>query len=197
MKTITRTTTQTVNQLEIRYCDCVESPREWINLGYFITIDKNYDSPDNNEDIINIVKYTGEIADSQEEHIELIKKEIENNLDEKVIAIYPITKYEHGRTYYSLGTIHGFDNSNNGFYIITEKTQKEVGIKKEDFEKEIKRELDIYNKYINGEVYEFILYDNNGEVADACSGFYDIEDIREYLPEEWKNEKLEEYLIEN
>jgi len=43
-------------------------------------------------------------------------------------------------------------------------------------------------------VYRFTLYDEDGGVEDSCCGFYDIEDIRGYLPEEWKNEDLTKYL---
>lgn len=198
MKTITYTEVKTKPKLEISYCDITDSPREWSNLGYFITCDRDYHSPDNDshsKDIKSIIETTAELADSQERHIELIKAEIEEYENEKVLAIYPIVKYEHGGVSYSLGTVHGFDYSNNGFYIITDKTQKEVGTEQKDFEKVIEGELDNYNKYINGEVYQFCLYDESGEVEDSCGGFYDIEDIREYLPDIWKNEELKDYLV--
>ena len=53
-----------------------------------------------------------------------------------------------------------------------------------------------YNRFINGEMLMFTLYDNDGEVEDSCSGFYNIEDIKEHLPEEWSKEDLSEYLID-
>jgi len=195
MKKYTKQITETKPRLEIRHDDDTESPRKWSNLGYFITQDRNYHSPDKNETLQRIIKETGQVADSQAEHIAMIKREIGTDTDEKVIAIYPIAKYEHSGVVYKLGTIHGFDYSNNGFYIITDKTQKEIGTPKKSFEKVIKDELDIYNKWANGEVYRFVLYDINGEFEDSCGGFYDIEDIREHLPKEWEKEDLKEYLI--
>ena len=33
-----------------------------------------------------------------------------------------------------------------------------------------------------------------GEIEDSCGGFYDIEDIREHLPEEFKSEDLTAYI---
>ena len=169
MKTITYKETKTItkNKLEISYCDYIESPRVWSNLGYFITCDRNYYSPDRNETIEAIVKQTGNEARSQAEHIELIKKEMKEN-GEKVLAIYPIVKYEHGGVVYKIGTIHGFDYSNNGFYIITEKTQEEMGTSKKDFEKVVKQELEVFNKWVNGEVYQYCLFDDDGEVVDSC-----------------------------
>jgi hypothetical protein len=180
--------------LEIRYdCDPT-SPREWSNLGYFITVDRDYHSPDMNETLERIVKDTGEEATSQAEHIKMIKKEVENELDEKVLKIYPIVKYEHGAVVYSLGEMHGFDYSNNGFYIVTDKTQKELGTPESSFEKVIREELNIYNKYANGEVYCFTLYDDKGEVEDSCCGFYSLDDIKEQLPSEWEDVDLTEYI---
>lgn len=193
MRTFTKTTTTTEPLLEITREDYSSSPREWSNLGYFITVDRNYSSPDKNECLERIVKETGETAEDQDDHIKLIKKEVDESLDEKVLEIYPVTKYEHSGINYSLGNRNGFDCSNNGFYIITDKTVKEVGTKKEDFEKAIEQELDIYNKYCNGEVYSFVLFDEKGELIDSCGGFYDIEDIKAYLPEDWKDEDLQEY----
>lgn len=190
MKTYTKKITIENPRLKITYDDCPESPREWSNLGYFITQDRNYRSPDENAELQMVIKESGEQAQSQEEHMEIIKRQY---ADEKIIAIYPIKKYEHSGVSYSLGSNFGFDYSNNGFYIITDKTQKEVGTKKKDFEKQIKDELETYNKWANGEVYRFELYDEKGNLEDSCCGFYDIEDIKDYLPKEWKNENLQDY----
>ena len=137
---------------------------------------------------------SGEEAESQAEHIKLIKAMTAEIIKEKVIAIYPITKYEHSGVSYSLGTAHGFDYSNNGFYIITEKTAKEIGIKAKDFEKVIREELEWYNSWANGECYKFTLYDSKGEIEDSCCGFYSVEDIKDYLPKEWKKEDLSDYI---
>jgi hypothetical protein len=184
-------------RLEIERAPYADSPREWTNLGYFITVDRDYNSPDKNEQLESIVKKTGEIAENLEDHIKRITKRIKEETGEKVLKIYPISKYEHSDVSYALGVRKGFDYSNNGFYIITDKTQKEVGTPKKLFEKVINDELDLYNKWAIGEVYCYALWDKNGTYEDGSSGFYDIEDIRAELPEEWKNENLEDYLINN
>jgi len=196
MKTFKKTIEQ--NKLVIRYDDNAESPREWSNLGYFITIDSRYNSPDDQGGtIFNIVKATKEEAINQKDHIRMIKQLLKDE-GEKILAIYPIKKYEHSNISYRLGNlISGFDYSNSGFYIVTEKKAKEIRAKKEDFQEIIKNELEAYNKWVNGEVYRFTLYDDNGNFEDDCGGFYDIENIRGNLPDEWKNENLEDYLIFN
>lgn len=192
-----KTYKKTINEprLKIYYSDYDESPRNWTNLGYFITIDRDYTSPDDHPDFMEIIKETGEIAESVDNHIKLIKKEIEKRLSTKVVAIYPINKYEHGGVCYSLGYRQGFDYSNNGFYIITKESQKEMGAGEESFEAIIHDELRNYNKYINGETLAYALYDENGNVWDTLSGFYDIEDIRAELPKEWEKENLEDYFL--
>lgn len=193
MKTYQKTTITTEPRLKIYQEEDSKSPREWTNLGYFITQDSRTYSPDKHPHFQSIIKETENVATSQEEHIGLIKK-IAKEEGEDIVAIYPIVKYEHSGIAYKLGTMYGFDYSNNGFYIITKETLAEVGTPRAKFEKVIEQELKEYNKWINGEVYRFELYDKNGEMLDSCGGFYDIEDIREYLPKEWKAEDLTEYV---
>ena len=178
--------------LSITYDHYPSSPRDWSNLGYFIVVSRRYDSPDKNQFFIDIINSTSEIANNQNHHIELIKKEIESNTNERVLSIYPISQYDHSGVCYSLGNKKGFDYSNNGFYIVTDKTSAELGVKPEDFEEVIKDELKIYNKYCSGEIYDFVLYDEEGNIKDSCGGFYSIDEIKEYLPEEFQDEDLEE-----
>lgn len=170
--------------LVIKYDDSPQSPREWDNLGKFITVDHQLESPDRDTELDLIVSNTGREANSLDEHIALIKKET------NALAVFPIVKYEHSAISYSLGPKHGFDYSNNGFYIVPTSTTEDP----KDFERIIKAELELYNAYINGRVYQYSLHDENGELIDSCGDFYDIKDIREHLPEEYKNEDLTKYL---
>ena len=197
MITYTKTVTETLPRLIIRYDECIESPRKDTNLGYFITVEGKYKSPDGKGDVYQIAKTTGDIANDTEEHMKLIKKAISEDLLEKVLAIYPINRMEHGIVVYSMGKKQGFDYSNCGFYIVTDKTQKETGVKKAYFENAIKSELDTCTKWCNGEVYGFELLDEQGNSIDSCGGFYDIDDIKYHLPEEWQNEDMSGYYKHN
>ncbi len=197
MKTYKYTRTTDEPRLLIGHDEFTESPRlNDCNLGYFITVDSNYHSPDQHEDLEAIVKATGDEAEDQADHIKRIKEEYNQALpqDDKVLAIFPIVKYEHSGVSYSLGTVHNWDYSNNGFYIITKKTLAEVGTPKKDWEDVIKMELNEYNHYANGELYCFTLFNKNGEQVDGCGGFFDLEAIQNELPDEWKNEDLTEYI---
>lgn len=192
MKNITYTTQVTKAQLEIRYDDCAESPREWDNLGYFITLERNYNTPDKNPTLERIIKEASEDASNCTEHIANITKLIASEFDEKLAYIVPVSKYEHGGVTYRRGERHGWDEGVAGFYIVTKESAKDIP--DVDFDKVIEQELETYTAWANGEVYAFILYDNDGDVIDSCGGFFDIDDIKEYLPEEWKNENLSDYL---
>ena len=195
MKTYTKTIEGL--RLVIRHDEDAESPREWENLGHFITCESRYNSPDDNEDLKSLIQNLGDEAESVKDHVKKIKEEMPHNGYGKVLYIYPVYKYEHGGVAYHRGTAHGFDYSNCGFYIVTDKTipgyLKEA--QSDAIEYVIDSELETYTKWVNGEVYEFTLYDEDGNVENSCGGFYDVEDIREYLPDEWKDEDLTQYMV--
>lgn len=181
-----------VPRLKIMYDECAESPRVFNNIGYFITKESRYNSPDKGK-AEGIVMETSEDANNQEHHIELIKEVFE----ETVLHIFPVTKYEHSGISYSLGNSTGFDCSNNGFYIVTEKSLSVLfgEIPSENrIIKIIEAEIETYNKWANGEIYCFELLDDNGGFEDSCGGFFEIEDIMEHLPKEFEDENLGDYL---
>lgn len=182
--------------LKIMHDDSPESPREWSNLGYFVTIEQRHTSPDDNGLLRDIINITQNEVSNINEHMEAVKKEYESATDEKVLVIYPITRYEHSGITYYRGVGGGFDSSLCGMYVITDETQKKIGVEPKDFERVVDAEIEIYNRYANGEVYGFQLYNENGEFEDSCWGFYDIEDIREALPEGWENEDLNDYFVD-
>lgn len=181
-------------RLVISYDHNAESPREWTNLGYFFSKQSRYNSPDGNKHpLYNIMIETADEADNQDDHIKRIIKEAKKQ-GIKVLAVYPVYCYEHSSIVYRRGTAEGWDYSNNGYYIITNETLKEHGAKKAEWLKTIDQELETYTQWANGEVYEFTLFDKDGNLEDSCSGFYSIDDIKEHLPEEFKDEDLKDYL---
>jgi hypothetical protein len=189
---ITYKKTTDVPRLVIQYDSDAQSPREWSNLGYFLT---KGNSPDGKDSAIySIMIETGDEATSPADHIKRMTARINAETGEKIKAIFPVVKYEHGDVSYSIGEKHGFDYSNNGFYIITDKTLKEMPEKKKEWARIVKNELETYTKWANGYVYGFTLCDKDGNFEDSCWDIYDIEDIREALPDEFKNEDLTQYL---
>jgi len=164
-------------------------------LGYFITIERDNNSPDENDTLKNVIEETQGEVDNAEDHMKLIKKTYESMTSEKVLAIYPVTKYEHGNVSYRRGISKGFDYSFCGFYVVTDKTQKAGGTPKEMFESVIDAELQRYTNWCNGEVYGFTLYDEDGEMQDGYGNIYDMDEIKSGLPSEFDGENMEDYLL--
>jgi hypothetical protein len=191
MKTYTKTTIMEQPRLIIEYDNDADSPRTWHNLGYFVTSDGNYKSPDGTEsDAYRAMMDTEDDATDIESHMTLIKEQLPN-----AIYITPVYRYEHGNVSYKRGTANGFDYSNCGFYIVMK--DNDDGLTEKDttkIEAIIDGELENYTNYVNGDVYQYTLYDEHGEIEESCSGFYDIEHIKQELPTEWKDEDLTEYL---
>lgn len=192
MKTYKTTTEKP--RLVIKYDSHPFSPRVGIGTaGYFITCENNRHSPDKHTELEQIISETGNQAEDVEEHIKLIKNEYIGYIK----YIYPVTRYEHGNIVYKLGKHSGFDYSVCGFYIITKEQAKEYkGYSENKIKDIIVDELELYNKYVNGEVYMFTLYDENGNKEDCGHDFYSIDDIKECLPAEWKKEDLQDYFIQ-
>ena len=199
MKTYKKTIVEEKPRLEIGFDQFADNPRNWDNIGYFITCDSRYNSPDDNEELKSLIQNTGDESNSLEEHINKIKTEMTSNGYGKVVYITPVYKYEHGNIVYRRGRANCFDISNNGFYIITDKTLKEYTADQKQsiscLEEVIDNELKIYTQWANGEVYYFTLYDENGERRDGYGDIYDLQDIKDGLPADWKDEKLDDYMI--
>lgn len=205
MKTYTKSIT--IPRLVIDYDADAETPRANDNIGLFFTKESRYKSPDGNiHPLYKIMVETEDEARDTAHHIELMEAAAAvafkqsapkngNSHDEElhIIEIHPIYRYEHSAVSYKRGTAAGFDYSNCGFFFITAQSLSGGTYTAEDIAKAIDAELAEYTSWCNGEVYRFTLYDEAGEVIESCGGFYDIEDIREHLPEDWKNERLEEY----
>ena len=182
----------TAPRLVITYDNDAQNPRDDDGcIGYFMTAEDHRQSPDQDVDLERIVRNCGQMAESLEEHIKEVTRAIEEERDEKVLAIYPVYRYEHGGVMYKRGTASGFDYSNCGLYIITDKTAD--GVEEKDFIRIVDAEIATYTQWVNGEVYGYTLYSESGQFEDSCWGFYSIEDIRESLPEEWKDEDLTQY----
>ena len=125
---------------------------------------------------------------SKEEFNEFIQSQ------EKEYFIFSLDCYIHSGVSFSLsweGIQCAFDTSNNCGYILI---KKEENLTIEDARKDAEVQIEEYNAYLNGDIYSFILYDKDGKIEDSCWGFYNIGDIRGYLPKEFDGECLHEYL---
>lgn len=181
-------------RLQIYFDDWAELPRDLSNLGLFLTKERNYRSPDDQYcEEYDIMTGASKWANNTDEHVQLMYEYLPH-----IAMIEPISKYEHGLVKYSRGVRQGFDSGVVGFYFVSKERLEEKSLDAEtDYQKIyniIDHELKVYNQYANGEVYCFKLLDEKGEVIDSCGDFYDLEEIKQYLPAEWQNENMQDYL---
>ena len=98
------------------------------------------------------------------------------------------------------GKCDAWDSGQVGWYIVNKKdacewyNAKRINKKLlEKIENFAEKEVKTFNRYLNGEIYNYTLI-HNGEEVDSCGGFYDndsylgfIDDIYEQLPDEFIN----------
>lgn len=170
-------------ELMIGYDSCVDSPREWDNLGQ-ICVSNRCKYADDESGLANTLTWHD------------LDKDIET-LERKGYIVLPLSVYDHSGVTMYVGTpCDRWDSGRIGFYIASkENICKIYGVKRiskkllEKVESIMESEIKIYNAYLNGQVFRFILLHNNEEV-DSCGGFYEAEDtylgfienIYEHLP---------------
>lgn len=93
-------------------------------------------------------------------------------------VVLPVSAYEHGGITISVGYRSGWDSGQLGFvYVSHEDIKKEYNVKRltknvlERAEKTLRSEVEIYDDYLTGNVYGYIIEDENGEHLDSCWGF--------------------------
>lgn len=120
---------------------------------------------------------------------EKIEKDFSLENLKKDYYIFDVCIYDHGvlNLYLGKNPIDRFDSWNAGIIAITRKdyTPTDAGI-------EAINMLNLYNQYINGEIYQVLIFENkkiniDGEtfenkiVIDLCGGFYSVEDAKNWI----------------
>lgn len=189
MKTYTKTIEKP--KLVIGYDINADTPRNWCNLS--ILIIRN-GLGDDDKYLNRELRGTQHKVGCTEDHLELMKEIVEKHLGSKVIYADFISKYEHSSVDYFVGQSSGWDYSNMGFVFVTEDSLRKIGCSKENIKEIVENEIKTFSKWANGDVYQFTLYDDEGNEEDSMGSIYDLEEIREYLPEEWADEDLQQYI---
>lgn len=173
-------------KIEIETDSDSDNPRNWSNLGEFC--------------VSNRSKYLENESDFDLESLDLKRLR-------KTHIILPVSVYDHsGVSIYIGGKCDRWDSGQIGWYIVSkEKIKQEFNVKRispklrERVTEYLENEVKTFNQWLNNEVYCFTLY-HNGEEEDSCGGFYDIEDIYEYLPDEYTNaftvEEMKQHIVE-
>lgn len=151
--------------LKIRIVNDIDAcnPREeWDNLGTMVCFHRRYELGDKNE------------FNSPEEFKNFLKRE------EKNIVVLPLYLYDHsGITMKTSPFSCNWDSGQVGcIFVKKEKVREWYGVKtitkkvREKVIEHLNSEVKTYDNYLTGEVYGYIIEDNNGENLYSCYGFY-------------------------
>lgn len=189
-----------------------EDPRSWDNLGTMLCCHRDYqlgDCNSNRETEEQLSEICRKYGKSDEEIDEMsFGEEIRFILDQPDICGLPLWLYDHSGISISTGRRDTWDSSFVGlifvekdFYLAQTCLKDEIDWK-EAATKTLKGEIATYNDFLEGNVYQWTLYeptviirqsmdgkelsreiDEEGEMIDSMSGFYDptLEDVEEYF----------------
>lgn len=147
------------------------NPREWDNLTKMVCFHRHYDLP--NE--INLDDSDCSSWDDVQEAIEA---------QEDVLLIKPLYMYDHSiqdvATSYQPYWWHAnWDAGQIGFVFVTRESQKLMGTPTDRLEDVLEGEVAEFAAYMRGEVYGYQIVDDDGQVHDACYGYYSLEAVKE------------------
>lgn len=174
-------------EIAVTYSEYSDSPRNWDNLGKLFLQHGRYSLAWEDKDIDKNLS------------LDELEKELKKQGYKNIMVVYG---YDHSGLALSLGGFScQWDSGILGLIATKVKDKKEFGVRTEKQVKEIyQQELELYQKYLNGEVYEVGIYQEKtckccGETKTDCIGnhvgFYDTDDAIEYAKSEV------DYLVES
>ena len=154
--------------LAIRTDDVPDDPRTWDNLGKMVCFHNKYKLGDQNHD------YHSEDYQGWEELREAIEK------NEETFMILPLYLYDHsGITISTKPFGSQWDSGQVGWIFVTKKEVEKnwpietiVGEGQRIVRECLEAEVKLYDQYLRGDIYEFILEDSEGNMIDSCSSFF-------------------------
>ena len=165
-----------------------ESPRDWDNIGKMICWHKRYTLGE--EKLLELwseskecsLKNLTDNCSGWDEVEEVLKKEF------GAVVILPLFLYDHSgismRTY-PHGQHAGWDGGYVGFIFAT-KEDILKGWEKKKLTKSLltkakgclEGEVETYSQYLEGDVYHYIVEDENGEMLDSCGGYFGFDETK-------------------
>jgi len=155
------------------------NPRENDNFGTMICLHKSYDLGDKHD-----------IKSDDFEGWDTIYQFLEK--EKEAIIILPLYLYDHSGISMKVGNFQGllsqghveFDSGQVGFIYCTKKNildnwNKKIVTKSllKLAEKLLRGEVEDYDKYIYGDIYQYNIEDTDGEIIESCGGYYETEEI--------------------
>lgn len=154
--------------LEIHVDQTPQNPRnDWDNLGTMVCFHRNYNLGDKHD-------YNKNDYNSWKEMFKAIDK------NEDALVILPLYLYDHsGITMATSPFDCPWDSGQVGFIFVSkEKVRKEYNVKRispkiaEKVGEVLEAEVKTYDQYLTGDMYGFIVKDEEGNEEDSCWGFF-------------------------
>ncbi|RPI56479.1 MAG: hypothetical protein EHM49_00355 [Deltaproteobacteria bacterium] len=180
--------------VEVHYDDDAESPRMWSNLGTMVCfhrryslgdVEKIYSSPE--EFVLHLARnYMNQhIAESDYENLSdraFITKYMKL-LDRYIISL-PLYLYDHSGITISTAPFNcSWDSGQVGWIFIARESVREefkvqrIGPKlKKKTLAALRGEVEVYDQFLQGEVYGYAVKDSEDKDVDSCWGFFDSPD---------------------
>jgi hypothetical protein len=110
----------------------------------------------------------------------------------KAICIMPLILYDHSGITIKVGKVGdipgdaaGWDTTPVGFIWTSLERIKELGAPNEAIEKQLQGEVEIYDRYLRGDVFYYTIEDEDGDCLASCGGILDeLDEIKEQATEE-------------
>lgn len=146
--------------IEISQDDLAENPRDWENLGRIICWHHRYNLGDQH-------KFTCP------SHFEEEAKELKH-------IMLPLFLYDHsGITMNTAGFSCQWDSGQVGYvYVSRIKLREEFGYQRltkkrfTEIRGLLEREIKTYDQFLRGDVYNYSITNDSGEIIDSCGGFF-------------------------
>lgn len=157
--------------IRIEQDDDPMSPRECDNLGTMAYWHRNFKLGDDQP------------AQSPDD----FEKDYLSNIEKSGGIILPLYLYDHsGLVMNTTGFSCPWDSGQVGWiYVTADDIRKECSTKRiskqlrEQVTKSLRAEVESYSQYLSGEVYGYIIEDNEEDPIDSCWGFFGSEDVSE------------------
>lgn len=155
--------------VELHYDDDPMSPRDWDNLGTIVTWHRNYELGDEN--------FSGRY--DQPDPTEYLAENVPAGS-----VVLPVYLLDHSGLSVSCGSFGDpWDSGQLGFiYVTPDKIRTEYGVKRisaalrERVAGYLKGEIQTLDATLTGQVYGYVVTNENGAHVDSCWGFYDEEE---------------------